>query len=88
VGELLTEAEATAGRYDDGEAVAILVLAATEINREIEAGNDKDRVRRLVDRLQRVGREVAERSGAHVFSISAGLPVGVSVTVEWDVSNS
>jgi hypothetical protein len=44
---------------------------------------DGKRIRQLVTRLQRTAASVAAQSGASGFSISVGLPLGVSVTVEW-----
>jgi hypothetical protein len=79
------EWDQSSGLDDGGEAIADLSLAVGEINREITNGRDDERIRRLVTRLQDVGRKVANRSGARAFSISAGLPVGVTITVEWEV---
>ena len=80
---LLNEAELST----DVEAVGLLALAAAEINQEIHAGGDKDRVRKHVKRLQTVARNVAEASGATTFSVSAGFPAGVGVTIEWNVES-
>ena len=54
---------------------------------EIQEGGDKDRVRKLVERLQTVARNVAKTSGATTFSVSAGFPAGVGVTIEWNVES-
>jgi hypothetical protein len=80
---LLSEAELST----DVEAVGLLALAAAEINREIQAGGDNDRVRKLVERLQTVAREVAHASRAATFSVSAGFPAGVGVTIEWSMES-
>jgi ABC-type nitrate/sulfonate/bicarbonate transport system substrate-binding protein len=64
-----------AGHYNaDGEALAVLALVVDEINEELAEKQDKDRIRKVVERLQRAARWVADESGAERFSISAGLP--------------
>lgn len=81
--DLLAEIEA--GRYAGEGAMAMLTLAVAEINRDLTADGDRERVRRVVAQLHRAAGDVARRSGARGFSISAGFPSGVSVRVDWDV---
>jgi hypothetical protein len=73
------------GSYrDPGEAMGALAEAVAAINREMLGEPDGKRIRRLVTRLQRAAASVATQSGASGFSISVGLPLGVSVSVEWE----
>jgi hypothetical protein len=80
--DLLSAVES--GSYGDpGEAMGALAEAVAAINREMVGETDEQRIRQLVTRLQRTAASVAAQSGASGFSISVGLPLGVSVTVEW-----
>jgi hypothetical protein len=80
--DLLSAVES--GSYGDpGEAMGALAEAVAAINREVAGETDGKRIRQLVTRLQRTAASVAAQSGASGFSISVGLPLGVSVTVEW-----
>ena len=69
---------------DPGEAMGALAEAVAAINREMVGEADGKRIRQLVTRLQRTAASVAAQSGASGFSISVGLPLGVSVTVQWE----
>ena len=81
--DLLSAVES--GSYgDSGEAMGALAEAVAAINREIGVEPDEKRIRGLVTRLQRAAASVAAQSGASGFSISVGLPLGVSVSVEWE----
>jgi hypothetical protein len=66
---------------DPGEAMGALAEAVAAINREM---GDEKRIRRLVTCLQRAAASVAAQSGASGFSISVGLPLAVSVSVQWE----
>jgi hypothetical protein len=61
-----------------------LAEAVAAINREMVGEPDGIRIRRLVTRLYGAAASVAAQSGASGFSISVGLPFGVSVGVEWE----
>jgi hypothetical protein len=61
----------------------VLALVVDEINEELAEKQDKDRIRKIVERLQRAAQWVADESGAVRFSISAGLTRGVSVSFDW-----
>jgi hypothetical protein len=61
-----------------------LAEAVAAINREMAGEPDEKRIRRLVIRLQRAAASVAAQSGASGFSISVGLPLRLSVSVEWE----
>jgi hypothetical protein len=81
--DLLSAVES--GSYSDpGKAMGALAEAVAAINREMLGEPDGKRIRRLVTRLQRAAASVAAQSGASGFSISVGLPLGVSVSVEWE----
>lgn len=81
--DLLSAVEA--GSYGDpAEAIGALAEAVAAINREMVGEPDGKRVRRLVARLQRAAASVAAQSGASGFSISVGVPLGVSVSVDWE----
>jgi hypothetical protein len=81
--DLLSAVES--GSYGDpGEAMGALAEAVAAINREMVGEPNEKRIRRLVTRLQRAAASVAAQSGASGFSISVGLPLGVSVSVEWE----
>jgi hypothetical protein len=81
--DLLSAVES--GSYGDpGEAMGALAEAVAAINREMVGEPDGKRVRRLVTRLHRAAASVAAQSGASGFSISVGLPLRVSVSVEWE----
>ncbi len=67
-----------------GEAMGALAEAVAAINREMVGEPDGKHIRQLVTRLQRAAASVAAQSGASGFSISVGLPLGVSVTVTWE----
>jgi hypothetical protein len=88
--DLLAEAErmldeAEAGRFaDDGRAVAAVAVAADAINEELKKPDrDRRRLREVIEKLQKAGREVATSTGAQSFSITVGFPVGISVSFEW-----
>jgi hypothetical protein len=81
--DLLSAVES--GSYSDpGKAMGALAEAVAAINREMLGEPDGKRIRRLVTHLQRAAASVAGQSGASGFSISVGLPLGVSVSVEWE----
>ena len=87
---LLAEAEslleaAESRPYAADEAVANVALAVAVINDEMrQDGRDKERLRKVIEKLQKVGREVAIAAGARAFSISVGFPSGISVSFEWE----
>ena len=66
----------------DGETwLSALVLAVEEIN----ASDDPSWIAKAVERLRDAASKVASEVDAVTFSITAGLPRGVSVTLEWAV---
>ena len=67
-----------------GEAMGALAEAVAAINREMVGDPDGKRLGRLVTHLHGAAASVAAQSAASGFSISVGLPLGVSVTVEWE----
>ena len=81
--ELLSAVESGSYR-DPAEAIGALAEAVAAINREMVGEPDRKRVRRLVAHLQRATASVAAQSGASGFSISVGVPFGVSITVDWE----
>jgi hypothetical protein len=83
--EALLSAVESGSYGDPGEAMGALAEAVAAINREM-VGEPADgiRIRRLVARLHGAAASVAAQSGASGFSISVGLPFGVSVGVEWE----
>jgi hypothetical protein len=81
--DLLSAVES--GSYGDpGEAMGALAEAVAAINREMVGEADGERIGRLVTGLYGAAVSVAAQSGASGFSISVGLPLGVSVNVEWE----
>jgi hypothetical protein len=76
------------GRYTDaGEAIGELAVATAEIARMMNEGDDEGRIAHLVARLRNATETVARQSRARGFSISVGFPIGVSVSVDWGVSD-
>jgi adenine deaminase len=75
-----------AGQYYDseGEAIRLLALAASEISGEMGT-DDPRRIKKALDRLYEAVKKVADQFDARGFSVSIFLPLGVSVTVDWDV---
>jgi hypothetical protein len=76
-------ADLASGRYSEDEAIGILAVAVGQINSELREGGDKERIRRLVDRLLDAAREIRRITRASGFSISVGPPIGVSVSFDW-----
>jgi hypothetical protein len=72
-----------------GEAMRMLALAVGEINEEIDQRSSVrgERVEEKVDRLFKAVKRIAEKFDAKSFTVSVGLPVGVSVSIEWPVGD-
>ncbi|HEX6762749.1 MAG TPA: hypothetical protein VF094_08120 [Gaiellaceae bacterium] len=73
-------------------AVAALVEATALVNgglgpsptdRAVVAAAEGDRLERWIDRLKAIAERVVDEFGALGYSITVGMPVGVSVTVSW-----
>jgi phage tail tape-measure protein len=80
---LLMEAESR-GYDTDGNAVASVAVAVYAINEAMKRPErDRKRLREVIEKLQKVGREVAERTGARTFSLTVGFPAGISASFEW-----
>lgn len=74
---------------DEAEAIAALAEMTYTINKEL-GGDDAqtltaedrgERLRKWVERLAKIAKQIAEKFGALSFSITVGFPAGVSVTV-------
>lgn len=72
------------GAGDAGAELAMLSEAVALINMRMAKGGEPDeRVRKWIKKLYEAAKTVAGRHDALSFSITVGLPVGVSVTVTW-----
>jgi hypothetical protein len=88
VNVLLDELEGREFENEDDAFASIAVVAAA-INETWESLAAIERQRRLREwlrRLHAVTRRAAEQFGALSFSITVSFPLGVSVSVTWDVS--
>lgn len=68
------------------EATAIVNASLAEIGSDPAAlaeSENKERVRRWIQRLHELARRVADEFGAATYEVSVGLPGGVSVSVTW-----
>jgi len=78
--------------------MAALAQMTAVINAELScttaAGTDAlapatgERLERWIERLRAVAEEVVHQFGALSYSITVGLPAGVSVTVTWSPTSS
>jgi hypothetical protein len=82
--EALLSAVESGSYGDPGEAMGALAEAVAALNREMVGEPDGIRIRRLVTHLHGAAASVAAQSGASGFSVSVGLPLAVSVSVEWE----
>jgi hypothetical protein len=80
------ESKLESNEYEsEGEAMADLALAVEAINNEAtEAGFNPDRLRGWIQRLYAAVRKIVDRFHARGFSITVGVPLGVSVSVDWE----
>jgi hypothetical protein len=80
------ESKLESNEYEsEGEAMADLALAVEAINNEAtEAGFNPDRLRGWIERLYAAVRKIVDRFHARGFSITVGVPLGVSVSVDWE----
>jgi hypothetical protein len=86
------------GISSSASAMAALAQMTAVINAELSgttaAGTDAlapatgERLERWIERLRAVAEEVVHQFGALSYSITVGLPAGVSVTVTWSPTGS
>jgi hypothetical protein len=77
-------------RYESaGEAMADLALAVEAINNEMEesARFNPEKLRKWIERLHSAVRQIAAKFKARGFSITVGVPLGVSVGVDWEADS-
>lgn len=55
---------------------------------DLVAGDTGERLERWIERLRAVAEKVVDEFGALSYSITVGLPAGVSVTVTWSPKSS
>ena len=77
--------------HSEEEAAGTLLSAAIMINSEVprleateDLGTREDHIRRWLERLFKIAKNATSRFGAASFSISVGIPAGVTVRVGWD----
>ena len=67
-----------------------IVVLAGQIDKAIRLHGDeadRDRIKHIVDKFRDVVEKVAEASKAHGFTITVGVPVGLSVSIEWQTDD-
>ena len=77
--------------HSEEEAAGALLSAAIMVNSEVprleateDLGTRQDHIRRWLERLFKIAKNATSQFGAASFSISVGIPTGVTVTVEWN----
>ena len=74
---------------DADTSLELLYAGVLEVNIELEDEDariaDRERIATVVRRLSHVAKSVAGAVGAEGYSVTVGIPLGVSVAIEWKV---